>query len=93
LLQNKAESVLRPHEVFQFHPQLPSRGAVDLIHATAPTINNAFKRLESLGIVHELTGGNYGRLYACTACLDVLNEDEEPLWARHCMSQLLATPH
>lgn len=52
---------------------------MDLIGATAPTVNNGFKKLESLGIVHELTGGNYGRLYAYTAYLDILSEGGEAL--------------
>lgn len=78
-LQNEAASVLRLHEAFQLHPLLSSRSAVDLIHATAPTVNSGFKKLESLGIVHELTGGNYGRLYAYTAYLDILSEGGEPL--------------
>ncbi len=78
-LQNEPASVLRLHEAFQFHPLLSSRSAVDLINATAPTVNSGFKKLESLGIVHELTGGNYGRLYAYTAYLDILNEGGEPL--------------
>ncbi len=78
-LQNEAASVLRLHEAFQLHPLLSSRSAVDLIKATAPTVNSGFKKLESLGIVHELTGGNYGRLYAYTAYLDILSEGGEPL--------------
>ena len=78
-LQSEAASVLRLHDAFQLHPILSSSSAADRIHATAPTVNNGFKKLESLGLIHELTGGNYGRLYAYTAYLNILNEGGEPL--------------
>ncbi len=32
-----------------------------------PTVNTAFRKLDSLGFVHEMTGNNYGRLYAYTS--------------------------
>ena len=38
--------------------------AADLIKASQPTVNMAFKKLIALRLVHEITGGNYGRLYA-----------------------------
>jgi hypothetical protein len=53
--------------------------AVESIHATLPTAIAALRKLETLGIVRELTGGNYRRTYAYTAYLDLLNEGTEPL--------------
>ena len=38
--------------------------AADLIKASQPTVNMAFKKLIALRLVNEITGGNYGRLYA-----------------------------
>ena len=78
-LQSEAASVLRLHEVFQIHPVLSANAAADLIKASQPTVNMAFKKLTALGLVHEITGGNYGRLYAYTRYLEILNEDGEPL--------------
>ena len=78
-LQSEAASVLRLHEVFQIHPVLSANAAADLIKASQPTVNMAFKKLTALGLVHEITGGNYGRLYAYTRYLKILNEDGEPL--------------
>lgn len=78
-LQSEAASVLRLHEALQTHPVLSSSAACGLIKASAPTVNAAFKKLTSLGVVHEMTGGNYGRLYAYTRYLEVLNEGGEPL--------------
>jgi Fic family protein len=78
-LRNEPASVLRLHEAFRHHPILSSNRAADLIRASAPTVNNGFKKLEALGIVRELTGGGYGRLHGYTAYLDILNEGGEPL--------------
>jgi Fic family protein len=78
-LLSEAASVLRLHEVFQIHPVLSANAAADLIKASQPTVNMAFKKLTALGLVHEITGGNYGRLYAYTHYLEILNEDGEPL--------------
>ena len=78
-LQSEAASVLRLHEVFQNHPVLSANAAAELIKASQPTVNMAFKKLTALGLVHEITGGNYGRLYAYTHYLEILNEDGEPL--------------
>lgn len=78
-LKSEAASVLRLHENLQVHPVLSARAAADLIHASIPTANKAFRRLTDLGLVHELTGSNYGRLYAYTGYLEILNEDGEPI--------------
>ncbi len=78
-LQSEAASVLRLHEALQIHPVLSASAATDLIKASPPTVNLAFKKLTALGLVHEMTGGNYGRLYAYTRYLNILNEDGEPL--------------
>jgi Fic family protein len=78
-LQSEAASVLRLHEALQVHPVLSASAATDLIKASAPTVNAGFKKLTALGIVHEMTGGSYGRLYAYTRYLEILNEGGEPL--------------
>jgi Fic family protein len=71
--------VLRLHEALQIQPILSSSKAAACIGASAPTVNNAFRKLESLGLVHEMTGGHYGRLYAYTEYLSILSQNDEPL--------------
>ncbi len=78
-LQAEAASVLRLHEALQLQPILSGTKAAELIQASAPTVNGAFRKLESLGIVNEMTGGKYGRIYTYKAYLDILNEGGEPL--------------
>jgi Fic family protein len=78
-LQNEAASVLRLHEALQIQPILSSSKAAELIGASAPTVNNAFRKLQSQGLVHEMTGGHYGRLYAYTEYLTILSQNDEPL--------------
>lgn len=78
-LQTEAASVLRLHEALQIQPILSSAKAAELIQASAPTVNTAFRKLESLGIVHEMTGNNYARLYAYTEYLAILSQNDEPL--------------
>ncbi len=78
-LQNEAASVLRLHEALQHQPVLSASAASKIIGASAPTVNTGFKKLESLGLVRELTGGTYGRLYGYSAYLDILAEGADPL--------------
>ena len=44
-----------------------------------PTAAKALQRLQQLGVVREITGGKYGRLYADDAYLTILSEGTEPL--------------
>lgn len=41
-----------------------------------PTATTALRTLEKLGIVHEVTGNSYGKLYAYTDYLGILGEEE-----------------
>jgi len=74
-LQSSAASVLRLHECLQQQPILSVAKASERIQSTLPTARTALKKLESYGIVHEITGGSYGKLYAYTRYLAILNED------------------
>lgn len=44
---------------------------------TFPPAKNALQRLERLGFVREITGRDYGRLYACEAVLHALDGGED----------------
>jgi Fic family protein len=49
------------------------------MNVSLPTATKALQRLQTLGIVREITGGKYGRLYAYDAYLSILSEGTEPL--------------
>lgn len=57
------------------YPILDATQAAALHHVTYPPANDALKRLEAMGFVTEITGGNYARRYACRAVLRVLDGD------------------
>lgn len=74
-----AGSALRVHRRLQTQPLLSIARASQDLNLTAPTVTASLGHLEKLGIVREVTGRNYGRLYAYGKYLDLLNEGTEPL--------------
>ncbi|MBK6764022.1 MAG: Fic family protein [Micrococcales bacterium] len=59
------------------YPVISPSQAASLHGVTYPPANAALQRLEELGYVQEITGRNYGRLYACSAVLRVLRSGVE----------------
>jgi Fic family protein len=74
-----AGSALRVHRLLQAQPIISIASASSELTLTAPTVTASLRHLEKLGIVHETTGRNYGRLYAYAKYLKILNEGTEPL--------------
>jgi len=74
-----AGSALRVHRLLQAQPIISIASASGKLSLTAPTVTASLRHLEKLGIVHETTGRNYGRLYAYAKYLKILNEGTEPL--------------
>jgi Fic family protein len=74
-----AGSALRVHRLMQARPLISIANASKQLNLTIPTVTASLKRLEKLGIVRETTGGKYGRLYAYSRYLDILNAGTEPL--------------
>ena len=72
-------SLLQAHEHLQRVPLLSLGKAAIKMNVSLPTATKALQRLQSLGIVREITGGKYGRLYAYDAYLTILSEGTEPL--------------
>jgi Fic family protein len=72
-----AGSALRVHRRLQAQPLLSIARARQELNLTTPTVATAFLNLEKLGIVREVTGRNYGRLFAYSSYLDILNEGTE----------------
>ena len=72
-------SLLQAHEQLQRVPLLSASKAAAKMNVSLPTATKALQRLQTLGIVREITGGKYGRLYAYDAYLAILSEGTEPL--------------
>lgn len=72
-------SLLQAHEQLQRVPLLSASKAAAKMNVSLPTATKALQRLQTLGIVREITGGKYGRLYAYDAYLSILSEGTEPL--------------
>ncbi len=78
-LGRTAGSTLRVHELMRRHPLLSPARAGELLTMTPPTVNAALGRLEEMGLVREVTGRKWGRLFAYDEYLGILNEGTEPL--------------
>jgi Fic family protein len=72
-------SLLQAHEQLQRMPLFSASKAASKMSVSLPTATKALQRLQTLGIVREITGGKYGRLYAYDAYLSILSEGTEPL--------------
>jgi Fic family protein len=67
-------STLRVHETLQSMPYLTSKRAEEATKMTQPTINKAFAQLTRLGIVSEVTGKDWRRVFAYRRYLEILND-------------------
>ena len=74
-----AGSALRVQRLLQTHPIISAARASKELSLSPPTVTAALGHLQKLGVVHETTGRNYGRLYAYTEYLKILNEGTEPI--------------
>ncbi len=79
VLSGATGSLLQAHEQLQRVPLLSASKAAAKMNVSLPTATKALQRLQILGIVREITGGKYGRLYAYDAYLSILSEGTEPL--------------
>ena len=74
-LQPQAASVIRLHQHLQRRPVTSVAEAVRALGVSTPTAIKALATLEKCGVVHEITGQNYRKLYAYRSYLDILNAD------------------
>lgn len=75
-----AQSVLRLYEHIRERVIVSIARASDSLALSQPTVTAALGRLESLGIVREITGRAYKRLYVYERQLEILNRtDIEPV--------------
>lgn len=54
------------------YPIITPSQAASLHNVTYPPANNAIQKLEALGLVIEITGKDYGRMYACHSVMDAI---------------------
>ncbi|MFN3866932.1 MAG: Fic family protein [Demequina sp.] len=59
-------------ELLVRRPVVSARDVARELECTTPPAQAAIERLEALGFLTEVTGGNYGRRYSATRILDVL---------------------
>lgn len=70
-------SALRVHRLLQSQPILTIAAASRQLGLSVPTVTASLKHLDTLGIVVETTGKNYGRVFAYGQFLKILNEGTE----------------
>jgi Fic family protein len=80
-LKQQANSPLRVHEVLQKKPLISIRTAAKELAMSIPTVTKGMERLEKMGIVTEVTGGQRNRLYIYQQYVDILNEGTKPIEA------------
>lgn len=78
-LGRAAASALRVHELLQRRPLSTIRAASRELRLSTPTVRKSFGLLVASGIVRETTGRKWGRLFAYTRYLAVLDKGTEPL--------------
>lgn len=74
-----ASSALRVFSVLQKHPVITITQADEALGLSRPTIGAAFRRLEEMGIVREVSGRKRGQVFVYRDYLDLLSEGTEPL--------------
>jgi len=74
-LAGESATVLRLHERLQLHPVISATAAAQALGVTHPTASKALRTLEQHGVVREMTGGDYRRLYTYSDYLEILNRE------------------
>lgn len=74
-----SSSALRVFSVLQKQPVITISQADERLGLSRPTIGAAFRRLEEMGIVREVSGRKRGQVFVYREYLDLLSEGTEPL--------------
>ena len=77
-LGRAAPSALRVYDLMRQRIVVSASRVVEESDLTWPTVLAALKRLEELGIAHELSGKKRNRLYQYTSQFDILNRETDP---------------
>ncbi len=78
-LGRRAGSALRVHRSLCSIPAAQLTAVAKSAEISYGAASSAVEGLEKIGVVREVTGKRRGRIYVYTRCLDILNEDTEPL--------------
>ena len=78
-LGRSAGSAIRAHHALQSSPMLSARVLAQKTGLSEMTGGTTLRQLEDLGIVREITGAKYGRIYAYQQYLDILSEGTAPI--------------
>ncbi|QDU83182.1 Adenosine monophosphate-protein transferase SoFic [Planctomycetes bacterium Pla163] len=76
-LGRPARSALLVHDQLQRRPVAKVKPLALATQLSEPTVISSLRRLEDLGVVHELTGGSRNLVYAYARYLEILNEGTE----------------
>ena len=90
-LDRAAGSALRVHGLLERTPLTTTGRADRELGLSRPTITKALENLARLGIVEEVTGRGWGRVYTYRQALEILAEGTEPLGAVESDAQALKT--
>lgn len=75
-LAGESATVLRLHQSLQQHPVTSAAAVTKMLGVSHPTATRSLRTLEKHGIIREITGSDYRRLYSYTDYLNILNDDE-----------------
>lgn len=75
LLAGESASVLRLHQLLQQHPVMSAPAASRALKISHPTATRSLRTLEEHGLLKEITGTDYRRLYAYSEYLENLNAE------------------
>jgi Fic family protein len=72
-------TTMRAHAYLQSKPFVSAGELARALEISHPTAISALERLEQIGIVREITGQQYRRIYAYDKYMNILSEGTEPL--------------
>ena len=75
----RAGSALRAHSVLMSSPVVSIQRVHERTGLSWPTASSAVALLTEMGVVREITGRNYDRVFAYDEYIDILSEGAEPL--------------
>lgn len=78
-LNLRTTTVLKTHQMLQRRPIIDVPTAASQLKISAPTARKAVEKLESMGILRELTGKKRDRFYVYDKYVKILNEGTEPI--------------
>lgn len=77
LTASRGKAMLRVFEQLQQRVIVSVRRTAEQLSVSIPTATTALKGLEEMGIVREITGRTYGRLFAYDRQLEILNRTDD----------------